>query len=116
MHGGATPLTCSSPPGRAADPRACDGGRAATAAPWPAAAARLTGRAWPAAGEPQTWGAAGLQGAPVGTEHLDGEEKKRFRPEGSVMALTGQKVVEGEQRPYRRRGGVASRARAAAGR
>lgn len=76
VSGGVPPLTCSSPPGQAADPRACDGGRAATAAPWPAAAARPTGRAWPAAGAPQTWGAAGLPGAPAGTECLE-EERKR---------------------------------------
>ena len=68
---GGAALTCSSPPGRAAALRAWGGGRAATAAPWPAAAAPPTGRAWPAAGAPLTWVAADLRGAPGGTEYLD---------------------------------------------
>lgn len=107
-------LTCSSPPGRGADPRACDGGRAATAAPWPAAAARLTGRAWPVAGALQTWGAAGLRGAPAGMECLLEEDKDGLDQRGP--APSGQKAAEGRRLPHRRRGAAASRVRVAADR
>lgn len=59
-------LTCNNPPDSVGGRHACGGVRAATAAPWPVSAARLTGRAWPAAGGPLTWGAgwpqAGLGG------------------------------------------------------
>lgn len=54
---------------------ACGGVRAATAAPWPVSAARLTGHAWPVAGGLLTWGAgwpqAGLGGR--GCQRLDDE-------------------------------------------
>ena len=59
-------LTCNNLPGLADGCRACGGVRAAIAAPWPAAAAQPTGRAWPAAGAQLTWGVgwplAGLGG------------------------------------------------------
>lgn len=51
--------TCSNPPGRVGGRRASGGGRAATAAPWPSAAALQTVHAWPAAGEQQTSGGSG---------------------------------------------------------
>lgn len=49
--------------------RACDGVRGATAAPWPAAGAQLTGHAWLAAGGLLTWAVAGLLVGPVGMEY-----------------------------------------------
>lgn len=60
---------CSSPPGRAAVLRACDGVRGATAAPSPAAGAQPTGRAWPAAGVPRTWAVEDLPVGPEGKEY-----------------------------------------------
>lgn len=65
-------VTCSSPPGRAVVLRACDGVRGATAAPWPASGAQLTGHAWPAAGGLRTWAGADLLVGPVGMEYLRG--------------------------------------------
>lgn len=66
--------------------RACGGVRAATAAPWPVSAALLTGRAWPAAGGPQTWGVgwpqAGLGGR--GYQKLDDEASRAHG--GAVQA------------------------------
>lgn len=46
--------------------RACDGVHGATAAPWPASGAQLTGHAWPVAGGLQTWVVADLLVGPVG--------------------------------------------------
>lgn len=54
--------TCSSPPGQAWVLRACDGARAATAAPWPASGVQRTERAWPAAGGLRTSVAAARGG------------------------------------------------------
>lgn len=59
-------LTCSNLPDWVGGRHACGGVHAATAAPWPVSAARLTGRAWPGAGGPLTsgvgWPQAGLGG------------------------------------------------------
>lgn len=49
--------------------RACDGGHGATAAPWPASGAQLTGHAWPAAGVLLTWVVADLPVDPEGMEY-----------------------------------------------
>lgn len=49
--------------------RACDGGRGATAAPWPASGAQLTGHAWPAAGVLRTFAVADLLVVPEGMEY-----------------------------------------------
>lgn len=69
-------LTCSSPPGQAVVLRACDGGRGATAAPWPASGAQLTGHAWPAAGVLRTFAVADLLVDPVGMEYLEEAQTK----------------------------------------
>ncbi len=69
-------LTCSSPPVQAVVLRACDGGREATAAPWPASAAQWTGHAWPADGVRQTWAVADLLVGPVGMEYLEEAQTK----------------------------------------
>lgn len=47
-------------------PHACEGVHAATAAPWPVSAAQPTGRAWPVAGGPPTWGVGWPQAGLVG--------------------------------------------------
>lgn len=69
-------LTCSSPPGQAVVLRACDGVRGATAAPWPASGAQLTGHAWPAAGGLRTWAVVDLLVGPVGMEYLEEAQTK----------------------------------------
>lgn len=71
-------LTCSSLPGQATVLRACGGARGATAAPWPASGAQLTGHAWPGAGGLLTWGVADLPVGPVGMEYLERENKMTF--------------------------------------
>lgn len=76
--------TCSSPPGQAAAPHACDDGHGATAAPWPTSEAQLTGRAWPAAGVLRTWAAADLLVDPVGMERLEETTKDLIRQSGSA--------------------------------
>ena len=78
-------LTCSSPPGQAVVLRACDGGRGATAAPWPASGAQLTGHAWPAAGVLRTFAVADLLVVPAGMEYLEEAQTKRFDQEGLAM-------------------------------
>lgn len=76
-------LTCSSPPGQAVVLRACDGVHGATAAPWPASGAQLTGHAWPAAGGLRTWAVADLLVGPVGMEYLeDAQTKDLIRQSG----------------------------------
>lgn len=67
-------------------PHACGGVHAATAAPWPVSAARLTGRAWPAAGGLLTWGVGWPQADLVGRgcQKL-GDEASRVRG-GAVQA------------------------------
>lgn len=63
--------------------RACGGGRGATAAPWPASGAQLTGHAWPAAGVLRTWAVAGPLVDPVGMEYLEeGQTKDLIRQSG----------------------------------
>lgn len=68
--------TCSSPPGQAVVLRACDGVRGATAAPWPASGAQLTGHAWPAGGGLRTWAVADLLVDPEGMEYLEKAQTK----------------------------------------
>lgn len=77
-------LTCSSPPGQAVVLRACDGVRGATAAPWLASGAQLTGHAWPAAGGLRTFAAADLLVDPVGMEYLE-EAKDLIRQPGRAQ-------------------------------
>lgn len=115
------PLTCSSPPGQAVVLRACDGVRGATAAPWPASGAQLTGHAWPAAGELRTWAVADLLVGPVGMEYLEETQTKDLiRRSGRARTdKTGCDIIVNESRywprAYRRLGGAASRVREAAG-
>lgn len=72
---------------------ACDGGRGATAAPWLASAAQLTGHAWPAAGVLRTWAAADLLVDPVGMEYLEEAQiKDLFRKSGRAQ-IDGLEVI-----------------------